>query len=156
MAQKGLCSRREAERHIENGRVKVNGQQVTVSGTPVDPENDLIELDLASVKHTTIAFHKPRGIMSNCPQPGQKEIRDLLPKHLRDLSTIGRLDRDSEGIILLTNDGRVAKYYLAAEKPHERSYHVWIDAPLHIGQKNDLNLASYYLEKKPNLVKLAT
>ena len=93
--------------------------------------------------------------MSNCPQPGQKEIRDLLPKHLRDLSTIGRLDRDSEGIILLTNDGRVAKYYLAAEKPHERSYHVWIDAPLHIGQKKRLESGVILSGKKTKPCKIS-
>lgn len=138
MADKGLCSRREAERHIEAGRVKVNGELVTTLGTKVDPDVDQIEFDVPEASFTTILFHKPRGIMSNCPEPGQKEILDLLPKDMQDLSTVGRLDRDSEGLILLTNDGRIARHYLDADEPHEREYIVWLNDELSFGQKKRL------------------
>ena len=134
MADKGLCSRREAERHIAAGNVKVNGNIVTELGTKVDPDKDHIQLIGQKQTFTTILFHKPRGIMSNCPEPGQKEILDLLPDSMQDLSTIGRLDRDSEGLILLTNDGRLARHYLNTDTPHEREYLVWVNQPLTEGQ----------------------
>ena len=138
MSEQGLCSRREAERHITAGRVHVNGQIVTELGTKVDPNTDTITLDTHNVQHTYIVFNKPRGIMSNCPEPHQQEILDLLPKKFQDLSTVGRLDRDSEGLILLTNDGRFAKYYLDAEDPHEREYLVCLTDTLSPGQKQRL------------------
>ena len=138
MSEQGLCSRREAERHIVAGRVRVNGNVITELGTKINPDTDNIELDTSTTQHSYIAFNKPRGIMSNCPEPHQQEILDLLPTKFQDLSTIGRLDRDSEGIILLTNDGRFAKYYLDAEEPHERVYLVWLNAPLSPGQKQRL------------------
>jgi len=138
MADKGLCSRREAERHIDAGRVKVNGALVTTPGTKIDPDVDTIEFDAPEDQHTTILFHKPRGIMSNCPEPGQKEILDLLPNDMQDLHTVGRLDRDSEGLILLTNDGRVARKYLDTDAPHEREYIVWINDILSRGQRDRL------------------
>lgn len=76
----------------------------------------------------TIVFHKPVGIVSNCPEPGQKQITDLLPKQFSNLHTVGRLDRDSEGLILLTNDGVLAKKLLSHE--HIREYSVRVDKPI--------------------------
>ena len=131
LASQNLASRRVAETYIQAGYVWVNGECVTQLGTQVDPDFDQIELKLPKpIITTTIAFNKPRGIMSNCVQPGEKEILDLLPRAYQNLHTIGRLDKDSEGLILLTDDGVLAKHILATEHPHTREYLVWVNDPL--------------------------
>lgn len=139
LASQNLASRRVAETYIQAGYVWVNGIQVTQLGTQVNPDIDHIELKLPHpIKTTTIAFHKPRGIMSNCPLPGDKEIIDLLPTPYQHLHTIGRLDKDSEGLILLTDDGVLAKHILAAQHPHTRDYLVWTNDTLTQEMKTQL------------------
>ena len=97
-------------------------------GTQLDPDKDIITFTEDANKHKTtfitLLFHKPIGIVSNCPEPGQKQITDLLPKEYATLNTIGRLDKDSEGLILLTNDGVLAKKLLNHEHPREYSVRV--------------------------------
>lgn len=130
----GMCSRRRAEEYIEKGLVTLNGEVVKELGTKINPEKDKVELLPDALrnlnKNKTIAFNKPRGILTNCPEPGEKEIKDLLPVDLKDCSSIGRLDKDSEGLILLTTDGTLAKRILQARNPHEREYIVRINKPL--------------------------
>lgn len=139
LASQNLASRRVAETYIQAGYVWVNGECVTQLGSQVDPDFDHIELRLPKpVTHTTIAFNKPRGIMSNCALPGEKEIIDLLPRTYQHLHTIGRLDKDSEGLILLTDDGVLAKHVLAAEFPHTRDYLVWVNDHLTEEMKEQL------------------
>ncbi|RAP33187.1 ribosomal large subunit pseudouridine synthase B [Candidatus Marinamargulisbacteria bacterium SCGC AG-439-L15] len=133
LSQEGICSRREGERYIEKGWVFVNGELATL-GQSIDPSTDTITLS-KEVQNTkdqfqSILFHKPRGIVTNCPQKGEEEIRDLLPKPLKHLNAIGRLDKDSEGLILLTDDGQFSKSFLAAEIPHERVYEVWLNSAI--------------------------
>jgi len=131
LSEQNLASRRQAEAYIRDGYVWINGQQVTQMGVQVDPTVDKIELKLPQTQQTTtLKFHKPRGFVSNCPQPGEKQITDLLPPQLQHLHTIGRLDKDSEGLILLTDDGVLAKHILNAERPHIREYLVWIKGEL--------------------------
>ncbi|NQY73817.1 MAG: rRNA pseudouridine synthase, partial [Candidatus Margulisbacteria bacterium] len=98
LSAQNILSRRKAEEAISEGRIMVNGK-VAVLGQKVDPEIDHIVVDpeILKTKYTTIAFHKPRGIVTNCPQGDERSISDLLPQHLRHLSSIGRLDKDSEG-----------------------------------------------------------
>ncbi len=133
LSQKGICSRREAEKYIQNGWIRINGK-VAQLGDQIIPEHDHLELSDQIEKdqsnHTLIAFHKPRGVVTNCPQKGEKEISDLLPQNLKHLNAIGRLDKESEGLILLTDNGQISKSYLAAETPHERVYEVWLNAPI--------------------------
>lgn len=134
LSEQNIASRRKSEEYILQGLVKVNGQVVQNLGFQFDPKADLIELDpqilAQNLQHTYLAFYKPSGIFTNCPEAGKKEIRDLLPPQYSHLSAIGRLDKESEGLILLSDDGIFAKSILSTKRPHTRAYKVWIDREL--------------------------
>ena len=106
----GICSRRKGERYIQAGRITVNGHPVDQLGTKVDPDTDRVAFDGApvtlSATHLYIALHKPLGYVSSCRQAGEKLVTDLVDLPDR-LFPVGRLDKDSTGLILLTNDGRI-------------------------------------------------
>ena len=113
IARAGVCSRREAERLIEEGRVKLNGQVLDTPAVKVTPDM-VIEVDgrkIAQAEHTRLfRHHKPVGVICTDRDPeGRKTVFDGLPKDLPRLLTIGRLDLNSEGLILLTNDGALAR-----------------------------------------------
>ncbi|HEX7243742.1 MAG TPA: pseudouridine synthase [Longimicrobiaceae bacterium] len=117
IARAGLASRRAAEELIAHGRVFVNGEIVTAPGTKVVPGRDRVEVDgelVATVSETTwVALHKPKGYVTTRTDPyGRKTIYDLLPPRFHTLFHVGRLDRDSEGLLLLTNDGPTANRFL--------------------------------------------
>lgn len=124
-----LLSRRETEAYILKGWIQVNGKVVTELGTKIDPNVDEVTLmpegQAALKSYTYIAFFKPVGIVSNCPVEGERQITDILPPEFSHLSTIGRLDKDSEGLILLTDDGLFAKAALGSA--HEREYLVRVN-----------------------------
>jgi 23S rRNA pseudouridine2605 synthase len=141
LAAAGLGSRRSCEQLIETGRVQVNGRTATL-GMSADPAADKITVD-GSVLQTaaalqTFALHKPRGVVSSlAPQGNRATVRDLLPVKGR-FFPVGRLDKDSEGLILLTNDGALAqrishpryeveKEYrvLVARRPSEEQLEIW-------------------------------
>lgn len=110
LAESGVASRRASEQFILDGRVSVNGQAVRELGTKVDPDADRVQVDGKPVrpqKKLYIAFNKPRGCL--CTRSDETGDRPLLshflPPHYKHLQTVGRLDYDSEGLILLTNDG---------------------------------------------------
>src|SRR5512143_98718 len=110
MAQAGIASRRESENLIQQGRVKVNGKAIHL-GDQADPEMDIIEVDGEKLsfpeRHTYIAFYKPRNVLStDDPHKGdtRKTVYDFVPFKGR-LFSIGRLDADSEGLMVLTDDG---------------------------------------------------
>lgn len=113
LADAGIASRRASEQLILDGRVSVNGIQVLELGTKVDPENSKVEVDgeLISLKKDNVyfAFHKPTGVLSTMSDP---ENRPCLGDYFRERSErlfhVGRLDKESEGLILLTNDGDLA------------------------------------------------
>ncbi|MDO8462769.1 MAG: pseudouridine synthase [bacterium] len=105
----GVASRRKAEELIAAGRVTVNGVRATV-GMSVDPEHDEVRMTgkLVNIpnQQTTIILHKPVGyVTTRSDERGRKTVYDLLPKHLHALHYAGRLDRDSEGLLLLSDDG---------------------------------------------------
>ena len=133
---KGILSRREAEKYIQAGYVKVNGELVTNLAHQIDPLCDVVTLHAPKTmeKKQLIAFNKPVGIVTHSSQAGEKEIKDLLPAHLKHLSPIGRLDKASEGLILLSNDGVLARYFLQSEPAHRRCYLVSTSANLTQGQ----------------------
>lgn len=113
MARAGLCSRREAEAWIAAGRVSVNGQAIASPALNVSPA-DRIEVDgqpLPRAERTRLfLFHKPRGLVTTNADPqGRPTIFDALPKGLPRLVTVGRLDLNTEGLLLLTNDGGLAR-----------------------------------------------
>lgn len=113
MARAGLCSRREAERWIEEGRVKVGGRNISSPALNVT-ENDAITVDgkpLPAAEPTRLwRYHKTRGLLTtNRDEQGRDTIFDRLPKELPRVMSVGRLDVNSEGLLLLTNDGDLAR-----------------------------------------------
>jgi len=134
LAQAGVASRRTAETLIAAGRVAVNGQPVTVPGTQVTPGEDVVYVDGRRVEPRTVewlALHKPPGYVSTRRDPqGRRTLYDLLPPELRHLFSIGRLDADSEGLILLTNDGAAAHRLLHPRYQVERDYEVDVTGKL--------------------------
>jgi pseudouridine synthase len=109
LAEAGLGSRRGCETLIESGRVTVNGVPVTQLGTKVDAATDRVAVDgqpVACERKIYIALHKPPGYLcTSRDTEGRRRVFDLLPATLPRLFTVGRLDADSEGLLLLTNDG---------------------------------------------------
>jgi 23S rRNA pseudouridine2605 synthase len=116
LSRSGLASRRAAEEMIEHGRVKVNGAEVTAQGTRVVAGVDRVELDGVEVKvapTTWLALHKPTGYVTTRQDPfGRRTVYELIPDKFHGLFHVGRLDRDSEGLLLLTNDGDLANRFL--------------------------------------------
>jgi pseudouridine synthase len=116
LARAGIASRRASEELIAAGRVFVNGVSVTAPGTKVRPGVDRVAVDGEPVEvqpTTWIALHKPKGyVTTRQDQYGRRTVYDLLPERFHSLFHVGRLDRDSEGIILLTNEGEVANRML--------------------------------------------
>jgi 23S rRNA pseudouridine2604 synthase len=131
ISETGVCSRREADGWIAAGRVTVNGHVATL-GTQVRP-GDAVAVDGRPVapkpRRIYIALNKPVGIecTTNCAVPGN--IVDFVG-HAERLFPVGRLDKDSEGLILLTNDGDIVNSILRAEHEHEKEYVVTVDRPV--------------------------
>lgn len=128
MARAGLCSRRDAERWIEAGRVSVNGKKLT-SPACVVTENDQISVDdkpLPQKEKTRLfLYHKPSGLVtSNKDEQGRNTIFDKMPKELPRLMTVGRLDINTEGLLLMTNDGELARYLELPATGWKRHYRV--------------------------------
>ncbi len=114
MARAGLCSRRDAERWIADGRVTVNGQKITSPALDVGPR-DMILVDDAPMPDAEPTrlwrFHKPRGYVTTHADPeGRPTVFDHLPPELPRVVSIGRLDFNTEGLLLLTNDGELARH----------------------------------------------
>ena len=112
LAENGLGSRRKTEELITAGRVSVNGQTVTDLGTRVDPVRDKVSVDgqplSISKELVYIVLNKPRGyVVSHADEKGRQTIFDLLPPGAANLNYAGRLDKNSEGLLLLTNDGEL-------------------------------------------------
>ncbi|HSG49689.1 MAG TPA: pseudouridine synthase [Longimicrobiales bacterium] len=109
LSRAGVASRREGERLMQAGRVRVNGSVATRLGVRVVPGRDVVEVDGAVValpEPRWVAFHKPPGVLTTRRDPhGGPTIYDVLPEELGSLRYVGRLDRDTEGLLLLTNEG---------------------------------------------------
>lgn len=128
----GLCSRREADRLIEDGLVKVNGQ-VADMGVRVSPE-DQVRVRGKPLKAKPVpvylAYNKPVGITSTTDPDVPDNIVTAVNYKKGRIFPIGRLDKPSEGLILLTNDGDIVNRILRAGNAHEKEYVVWVDRPL--------------------------
>ena len=131
LSETGACSRRVADQWIEAGRVSVNGTRA-VLGTQVN-EGDVVLLDghplRAKPKRIYLALNKPVGIECTTDHDVPGNIVDFVG-HGERIYPIGRLDKDSEGLILLTNDGDIVNTVLRAEHEHEKEYVVAVDRPL--------------------------
>ena len=140
MAERGLCSRREADVYIERGWVFVDGQRVTELGTRVQPSAN-ISLDkqarASQARQMTVLLHKPVGFVSGQPEPGFRPAVSLIvpenqcctpdtplfhPACLKGLAPAGRLDIDSTGLLVLTQDGRIARQLIGDDSDVEKEY----------------------------------
>lgn len=123
------CSRREADGLIQAGLVKINGK-IAVLGDKVS-ETDKIEVSLSDKKRLErlkyYAYHKPPEVVTHTPEYGQKEIKEIIPLKDKSVFPVGRLDKSSRGLIIMTNDGRVTGNLLCPEMNREKEYAVRVD-----------------------------
>lgn len=133
LSEAGYCSRREADKLIDQGRVTINGE-VPEMGTKISP-SDIVRVDGKSIskqdeKHVYIAFNKPVGIVCTTDSGVEKDnIIDFI-NYPKRIFPIGRLDKGSEGLIFLTNDGDIVNKILRARNNHEKEYVVTVNKPI--------------------------
>jgi len=131
ISETGICSRREADKFIEGGRVTLNGV-IAVKGNRV-AEGDVVLLNgkplRSNPKRIYIAFHKPRGLTCTTDLRDKSNVVSYI-NHTQRIFPIGRLDKDSEGLIFLTNDGDIVNKILRSRNGHEKEYIVVVDKPL--------------------------
>lgn len=149
----GIASRRHAEKLILAGKVKVNGKIVTELGSKADLEKDKIEVNgkaIKSVKHVYILFNKPKKYITTRHDPqNRKTVFDLLPKDLRNIVwPVGRLDFNTEGLLVLTNDGGLTQILTHPSKEHEKEYEVVLDKELSEGKIEKLRQGMFLDGKK--------
>ncbi|MBI4829100.1 MAG: rRNA pseudouridine synthase [Nitrospinae bacterium] len=129
IARAGLMSLRAAERAIAEGRVKVNGRTLAAKGATADPLHDKITVNGKPLQviqeRVYLLMNKPRGVVTTrADEEGRKTVMDLLPNRYRHVFPVGRLDLQSEGLLILTNDGAFAQFLLSPQGGVERVYHV--------------------------------
>lgn len=160
MAERGLCSRREADTYIERGLVYVDGAKVDVLGTKVDPNCEIklsTQAKTEQGQRVTILLHKPVGYVSGQPEPGYQPAVTLVrrdtqwregggptfnPAMLKGLAPAGRLDIDSTGLLILTQDGRIARQLIGEDSDVEKEYLVRVEGQL---SENGLKLLNHGL-----------
>ncbi len=160
MSEQGLCSRREADTYIERGWVYVDGERVTELGTRIHPGQTITLDEKARARQTqrvTILLNKPVGYVSAQPEKGHKAAVSLIipenhykrnhasrftPAHRRGLAPAGRLDIDSSGLLVLTQDGRIAKQLIGEQSKIEKEYLVRVRGEL---DENGLRLLNHGL-----------
>lgn len=155
MSQRGLCSRREADYYIERGWVEVDGIVVDQLGFKIRPDQDIVLTRSAKrrqASRTTVIINKPLGIVSGQPEDGYRSaVSLLLPENfystskdrgdngkskgpklstLRQFAPAGRLDIDSQGLLVLTQDGRVAKQLIAPDSDVEKEYRILVEGDI--------------------------
>lgn len=147
MSARGLCSRREADEYIERGWVYVDGVKVTELGTRIDPSQTVtLDKRAETLSRVTILLHKPVGYVSGQAEDGYRPAvtlitpdtqfgdggppQRLVREHLRGLAPAGRLDIDSTGLLVFTQDGRIAKLLIGENSPIEKEYLVRVEGKL--------------------------
>ena len=146
IASSGLCSRRKADEMIEAGKVFVNGKVVKELGFQVGPK-DKVVIDKQLIKpqrHEYYKFYKPAGYITTADdEKGRKTIYDVLPKELRHLKPVGRLDKDSTGLLILTNDGELINQLTHPSVKVTKVYTVSVEGKITI---NDLETLAKGIE----------
>jgi 23S rRNA pseudouridine2605 synthase/23S rRNA pseudouridine2604 synthase len=136
LSSAGVCSRRRGEALIVAGRVSVNGKVMVELGTKIDTDQDYVEVDGKAIKPSHkliyIALNKPPDYVTSCRHPGEKVIVDLVDIPER-IYPVGRLDKDSTGLLLLTNDGRLHHRLSHPSFDHEKEYDVTVARPISDG-----------------------
>ncbi|NMG77503.1 pseudouridine synthase [Aromatoleum diolicum] len=161
MAERGLCSRREADAMIERGWVFVDGERVSELGTRINPDAEITMAAQAKRRQSeqvTILLHKPVGYVSGQPEPGFEPAVSLIGagnqfdrdyaqpfdfSHLKGLAPAGRLDIDSTGLLVMTQDGRIARQLIGDDSQVEKEYLVRVEGNL---DDNGLALLNHGLE----------
>ncbi len=130
LAHQGVASRREADALIEAGKVRVNGKKATL-GTKVS-EADTVEVVGQTKAKVYLAYYKGRGVITHSPEEGETDVATRLKRdyNLTDIYPLGRLDKDSEGLMILTNDGRLTGPLLDPKAGNEKEYEVTVDKPI--------------------------
>ena len=126
----GVCSRRQAEAYIQAGRVTVNGRTARLGGK-ADPDRDRVEVDgvplSAGKRRTYIMLNKPRGYVTTLSdEKGRRTVAELVSGCSARVWPVGRLDLDSEGLLLLTDDGELTHRLTHPSHQVEKEYHVWV------------------------------
>lgn len=133
LSEAGICSRRKGEEYIKAGFVRLNNRVVTELGEKVDPEKDRVEFKgkVVDVKSDPvyIALNKPKGYVTSSRQAGDKIVLDFIDIHER-VYPIGRLDKDSSGLLILTNDGSLHHRLSHPSFDHEKEYDVTVVRPI--------------------------
>lgn len=126
MAKAGVASRRKCEELIIAGKVNVNGKTITECGTKVDPDRDVIEVNGKCIKlesYVYILLYKPVGVITSVSDPqGRKTVMDLLSGISQRVFPVGRLDYDTSGLLLLTNDGELTQHILHPRYEWDKVY----------------------------------
>ena len=127
LAQAGFGSRRKCEQMITDGRVEIDGELVTELGTRVDPDRQRVRVDGSRVhvnkNHVTLALNKPKRVLSAMDDPkGRFTLRDIVGDKYERIFHMGRLDYDSEGLILMTNDGELSQHVMHPRYEVEKTY----------------------------------
>ncbi|MGH8678926.1 MAG: pseudouridine synthase [Burkholderiales bacterium] len=147
MSERGLCSRREADEYIERGWVYVDGVRVAELGARADRSQEItLDKRAAKVRRVTILLNKPLGYVSAQPEPGYRPAVSLISpearyagdqaktrferEHLKGLAPAGRLDIDSTGLLVFTQDGRIAKLLIGERSPIDKEYLVRVEGKL--------------------------
>ncbi len=161
LAERGLCSRREADAFIERGLVFVDGERVTQLGTRAAPDAVITlanEARAQQARQVTVLLHKPIGYVSGQAEDGHQPAVTLItrqtqwggdttqrfqPAHLKGMAPAGRLDIDSTGLLVLTQDGRIARQLIGDDSEIEKEYLVRVEGPLNA---RDLALLNHGLE----------
>ena len=153
----GVCSRRRGEAFIKAGRVSLNGQIVVELGTKIDPGNDQLSVDGKPIKYEPsmlyIALNKPVDYVTSCRHPGEKIVLDLVDIAQR-VYPIGRLDKDTTGLLLLTNDGRLHHKLSHPSFNHEKEYDVTVAKPITDGALQKLAVGLPMMESKTRPAKV--
>ena len=132
LSEAGVCSRRGADRLIEEGRVSVNGTLAFLGSVVKNSDEVRVDGNLVNpvIKKVLIAFNKPRGIVCTTADPKSKDVNIIeYINYPERIFPVGRLDKESEGLILLSNDGDLSNKIMKARNFHEKEYEVEVDKP---------------------------
>ncbi len=141
LAHAGVATRRDADVLIASGRVLVNGKKAALGMQVTSADRvDVTGMKSREAQRAYVAYHKPRGIISHSPQHGEEDIVSALPAEFQRLGLfpVGRLDKDSFGLIILTNDGRITDRLLNPNAVHDKEYSVRTKLPLRLSFKKHM------------------
>lgn len=152
-----FCSRRKADELIEQGLIKINGKNAVLGQKILETDKIKIDDKIKNMikEYNYYIFNKPRNVVSHNPQEGEKTVENFFPPNLK-LSPVGRLDKDSTGLMFLTDDGRIIDKMLNPKYDHEKEYEVSVNKTLKESfqrkMENGVDIEGY--KTKPSKVKI--